>query len=303
MTALATGPEAATRKRSRPMSAGGCVAVSVLLLAALIVGFLGYLFTASGIQEQGAQSRLYSTFATELGQDIGPLGPTGPGAPVAVLDIASIGVRNLVVVEGTTPENLTAGPGHLRNTPLPGQLGLSVIYGRRATFGAPFAGLHRLRLGDKITAYTQQGKSVYKVVAIGDSQEPVKDTTLNRLALLTASSPDVPAFYLEVDADLVTTAHNGPVQMLPSHSARPSEALVAKRSRRPCADHDLGPRARDRGGQRRLRSCPLVALAGLPDCWQHRRCWRSSGTCMRRRRRPPCRTSTDAETEPLMRAY
>jgi sortase A len=185
----------------------------VLLLAALIVGFLGYLFTASGIQEQGAQSRLYSTFATELGQDIGPLGPTGPGAPVAVLDIASIGVRNVVVVEGTTPENLTAGPGHLRNTPLPGQLGLSVIYGRRATFGAPFAGLHRLRLGDKITAYTQQGKSVYKVVAIGDSQEPVKDTTLNRLALLTASSPDVPAFYLEVDADLVTTAHNGPVQM------------------------------------------------------------------------------------------
>jgi sortase A len=31
--------------------------------------------------------------------------------------------------------------------------------------------------------------------------------------LLTASSPDVPAYYLEVDADLVTTAHNGPVQM------------------------------------------------------------------------------------------
>ncbi len=117
------------------------------------------------------------------------------------------------MVEGTTPENLTAGPGHLRNTPLPGQLGLSVIYGRRATFGAPFAGLDRLRLGDKITTYTQQGKSVYKVVAIGDSQHPVKDTTLNRLALLTASSPDVPAYYLEVDADLVTTAHNGPVQM------------------------------------------------------------------------------------------
>jgi sortase A len=210
---IATGEEATTRSQARPVSAGRCVAVSVLLLAALIVGFLAYLFTASGIQEQGAQSRLYSTLATELGQDIGPLGPTRPGAPVAVLDIPSIGVRGLVVVEGTTPENLTAGPGHLRNTPLPGQLGLSVIYGRRATFGAPFAGLDRLRLGDKITTYTQQGKAVYKVVAIGDSQQPVKDTTLNRLALLTASSPDVPAFYLEVDADLVTAAHNGPVQM------------------------------------------------------------------------------------------
>jgi sortase A len=214
VTALvATGPDASTGRQARPVSPGRCVAASVLLLAALIVGFLGYLLAASGIQEQGAQSRLYSTFATELGQDIGPLGPTKPGAPVAVLDIPNIGIRNLVVVEGTTPQNLTAGPGHLRNTPLPGQLGLAVIYGRRATFGAPFAQLDRLRLGDKITAYTQQGKSVYKVVAIGDSQHPVKDTTLNRLALLTASSPDVPAYYLEVDADLVTTAHNGPVQM------------------------------------------------------------------------------------------
>lgn len=214
MTALVTTGEGATTKSpSRPVSVGRCAAASVLLLAALIGGFLAYLFAGSGIQEQGAQSRLYSTFATELGQDVGPLGPTRLGAPVAVLDIASIGVRNLVVVEGTTAENLTAGPGHLRNTPLPGQLGLSVIYGRRATFGAPFAGLDRLRVGNEITTYTQQGKSVYKVVAIGDSQHPVKDTTLNRLALLTASSPDVPAYYLEVDADLVTTAHNGPVQM------------------------------------------------------------------------------------------
>jgi sortase A len=214
VTALvATGPDASTGSQARPVSPGRCVAVSVLLLAALIVGFVAYLLTASGIQEQGAQSRLYSTFATELGQDIGPLGPTKPGAPVAVLDIPYIGIRNLVVVEGTAPQNLTAGPGHLRNTPLPGQLGLAVIYGRRAAFGAPFAQLDRLRLGDKITAYTQQGRSVYKVVAIGDSQHPVRDTTLNRLALLTASSPDVPAYYLEVDADLITTARNGPVQM------------------------------------------------------------------------------------------
>jgi sortase A len=119
----------------------------------------------------------------------------------------------VVVVEGTSPEDLTLGPGHVRNTPLPGQLGLSVIYGRRATFGAPFARLDSLKLGDKITVITQQGRSVYKVVAIGDSQHPVKDPTLNRLVLLTASSAVVPAFYVEVDADLITTVHDGPVAM------------------------------------------------------------------------------------------
>jgi sortase A len=207
------------QSRARPdvtalqMSPARCVAVSVLLLALLVVGFVGYVLGVSGIQEASAQHRLYSTLAGELSQDIGPLGPTRPGAPVAVLDIPRAGISNLVVVEGTSPEDLTAGAGHLRNTPLPGQLGLSVIFGRRVTFGAPFARLASMKPGDEITAITQQGKSVYKVVAIGDSQHPVLDQTLNRLALLTASSPNVPAFYLEVDADLVSTVHNGPVQM------------------------------------------------------------------------------------------
>lgn len=214
MTALATtDQQAGSGRQASQISPVRCAAVSVLLLAVLIVGFVAYLLGASAIQEAGAQSRLYNSFAGELSQDIGPLGPATPGRPVAVLDIQSIGVRNLVVVEGTSPENLTLGPGHLRNTPLPGQLGLSVIYGRRATFGAPFAKIGQIRLGAKITTITQQGRSEYKVVAVGDSQHPVKDSSQNRLALLTANSPDVPAYYVDVDADLVTSAHNGPVQM------------------------------------------------------------------------------------------
>jgi len=220
---IATGQE--TRGRvGGAVSPVRCAAVSLLLLAALAVGFVGYLVLASGIQETAAQSRLFSTLRTELGQDIGPLGPTSPGNPVAVLDIPGIGIHDMVVVEGTSPEDLTLGPGHLRDTPLPGQLGLSVIYGRRVTFGAPFARLGEIRLGDTITAFTQQGKAVYKVVAVGDSQHPVKDTTLNRLALLTASSPSVPSYYLEVDADLVSAVHNGPVQL---PAIGPSEVALA----------------------------------------------------------------------------
>jgi sortase A len=214
MTAIASsGQQTTAGGRPASISPARCVAASLLLLAVLIVGFVAYLLGVSGIQEAGAQSRLYTTLAAQLGQDIGPLGPTSPGAPVAVMDIPSIGMRDLVVVEGTSPENLTLGPGHLRNTPLPGQLGLSVIYGRRATFGAPFGRLDLLEPGAQIIAITQQGKSVYKVVAIGDSQHPVKDTKLNRLALLTSSSTEVPSYYLEVDADLVSAVHNGPVQM------------------------------------------------------------------------------------------
>ncbi len=218
MTAIASPAEAPARSGgpTGQISIVRCAAASMLVLALLLLGFVGYLFGLSGIQESGAQARLYTTFRYELGQDLGPLGPSGPlgrtalGAPVAVLDIPSIGMHDLVVVQGTAPEQLTAGPGHLRNTPLPGQVGLSVIYGRRATFGAPFGKLGQLKPGDEITAITQQGKFVYKVAAIGDSQHPVHDSSLNRLALLTASSSLVPSYYLEVDADLVSTPQSGP---------------------------------------------------------------------------------------------
>lgn len=228
MTATLAGQRQQSPGRpARPVSPVRCVAVSLLLLAALIAGFVIYLLAASGIQEAAAQSRLLTTLRYELSQDIGPLGPSRPGTPVAVLDIPSIGVHNMVVVSGTSPEDLTLGPGHLRDTPLPGQLGLSVIYGRRATFGAPFARLDVIRPGATITTITQQGTSVYRVVAVGDSQHPVRDPTLSRLTLLTASSARVPSYYLEVDADLLSAPRNGPVQL---PAIGPSEAALGSDS-------------------------------------------------------------------------
>jgi sortase A len=116
----------------------------------------------------------------------------------------------MVVVEGTSAENLTLGPGHLRDTPLPGQGGISVIYGRRATFGAPFSRLAQLRPGDKITAITGQGKSSYTVEALGDSHRLIDDPAPNRLLLLTAGSSTVPTYYVYVDADLTSTVQPSP---------------------------------------------------------------------------------------------
>jgi sortase A len=217
--ALAAGPAAGGRRPGagprqplRVVIIRG-VATSLLLLALLIIGFAGYLFGASNIQEASAQHRLYTTLARQLGKEIGPLGPVPPGRPVAIMNIPEIGMKNVVVVEGTTGEDMTRGPGHVRSTPLPGQLGASVIYGRRETFGAPFGRLGELRPGDTIGVITQQGTSQYRVAAIGDSQHPVEDSDLNRLVLLTASSRDVPAYFLEIDADLTSKVSNGPVQL------------------------------------------------------------------------------------------
>lgn len=183
------------------------VGLGLTLLGGFLLGFAVYLYGLSGVQEARSQTTLYSTLRIELANEIAPLGVTTPGAPVALLDIPSIGVRNMVIVEGTSPENLTLGPGLRRDSPLPGQAGVSEVYGRRATFGAPFGRLADLRRGDKILVITGQGASSYTVAALGDSSHLVEDPAPNRLILLTAGSPDIPTYFTYVDADLTSAAH------------------------------------------------------------------------------------------------
>jgi sortase A len=187
--------------------------VGLLLLAVVILGFAGYLYGVSRVQEGRSQAILYQQLQRELGQINGataPLGPTAPGSPMAILDIPSIGMRDVVVVEGTSPENLTLGPGHLRDTPYPGQAGVSEIFGRRVTFGGPFARLGQIRPGAIIQAITGQGAATYRVAAVANSSVRIVDAAPNRLLLFTASSPTVPGYYVAVDARLTIAAKPGP---------------------------------------------------------------------------------------------
>jgi sortase A len=214
-------PPAARPKASRASdNAVRSVGVALTLLAVAILGFVGYLYFLSGVQEARAQTTLYARLQGELGQAIAPAGPAipghpvtpaslgaVPGDPVALLDIQAIHVNNMVVVEGTSPENLTLGPGHLRDTPLPGQAGISVIFGRRATFGGPFGNLPELSKGDLITTITSQGQARYEVIAVSDSSKPVPFSELpNQLLLLTADSKIAPVHYIEVEAKLLSSA-------------------------------------------------------------------------------------------------
>jgi sortase A len=141
---------------------------------------------------------------------LGPTGPVTPGTAVAVLTIPAIGMRNVVVVEGTSPEDLMLGPGHVRNTPLPGQGGVSEIYGRRAMFGAPFGRLPQLGIGDTIKVATGQGTSTYRVTAFGSSSRLVQNPAPNQLILLTAGSAAVPTYFTYIDADLTSAAQPEP---------------------------------------------------------------------------------------------
>jgi LPXTG-site transpeptidase (sortase) family protein len=193
---------------------------ALTLLAALLLAFAAHLTVLGHIEHAHAQQAGYDKLRYELANSVAPVGPRDAdgrplalGAPVAVLHIPSIGLRE-VVFQGTTSGVLTKGPGHLRNTPMPGQPGTSTVLGRQWGYGSPFHHLGELRAGDTITVTTGQGQQQYRVTGVrqaGDPAPAVLHTGQGRLTLITATGGlYTPHGVLRVDADLVSDVQPGP---------------------------------------------------------------------------------------------
>jgi sortase A len=206
--------------------------------------YLIELTVLGGLRHDRDQARLAALFRLELAQGkdaqghdlIAPVGPfddagqpLAAGAPVALLEIPRLSVRE-VVVEGTTSGTLMSGPGHRRDTPLPGQAGTSVIAGRRATYGGPFGPIDKLSAGDRILVTTGQGKNSFTVIGVrraGDQIPPALTPGHGRLTLVTTDGPELaPTDALRVDADLVSETQPWPAQ-LPSRALPPADAIMA----------------------------------------------------------------------------
>jgi sortase A len=103
--------------------------------------------------------------------------------------IKGAGLDPLVVVEGTSSKDLQTGPGHYRSTPLPGQPGTSLIYGRATSFGGPFAHISSMRQGEKLTVVTDQGTFTYQVLEVrhgGQLAPPLMKAGEGRMVLVSA---------------------------------------------------------------------------------------------------------------------
>lgn len=213
------------------------IASVLIILSILTLGFLANLLIVSQLVHARDQEVLYSDFRSELANAVAPVGQLdvsgallAPGMPVAVLEIPDIGMKE-VVVEGTTSSVTQSGPGHKRDTVLPGQAGTSVIYGRQAAFGGPFGQLEVLQPGMAIVATTGQGVAEYVVTGVrrpGDPIPPALEQGQGRLTLVTALGPRfMPTDLLRVDADLVTPAQPTPPRVLTAASLAPAEQAMA----------------------------------------------------------------------------
>lgn len=143
------------------------------------------LLVLGGYSQAREQSLLYRDFRVDLASATAPLGPdVAPGTAVALLKIPRLGVEQ-VVVEGTASGDLLAGPGHRRDTPMPGQSGTSVVYGRSSTYGGPFGELTRLSVGETLNTVTAQGEKLWKVIGVRYAGDPLPQPAEEGRARLT----------------------------------------------------------------------------------------------------------------------
>ncbi|MFC6357151.1 sortase [Luethyella okanaganae] len=197
---------------------------AVLTVSLLLLAFATHVAVLSAFQHHREQQIGYGQLRTSLAKAETPVGQLDlngqlvtPGTPVALVEIPAIGLSE-VVREGTTGQTLRSGPGHRRDTVMPGQPGTSVILGRQSSYGGPFGGLSRLAPGDEITITTGQGTNSYRVFGLrhaGDPQpEPLRKGQ-GRLELLTADGLALfPTGVLRIDAELTSAVQKAPTRVL-----------------------------------------------------------------------------------------
>ena len=230
-------PLGAVRRAVREVGLG-LVTAGVVLLA-----FVAYQLVGTNFAEEHNQQQLATTFQRALSRStadtptvtppgatpVAPGAPTPaaptrtapiqtapipvPGAPITEavdhLVIPKIGV-NSYVVEGVDESDLQHGPGHYRQTVLPGEVGNAAIAGHRTTYGAPFFRLDELAIGDPIQVTgTQNGHFTYlvdRMEVVDPSDVGVLDNTPNVAELtLTTCNPR-----FEASSRLVVVARLSP---------------------------------------------------------------------------------------------
>lgn len=159
------------------------------MLAVVCLWVFVQLLLLGDLKHDRAQDLLYDQFRTDVATATAPVGPVAPvGEPVALVRIPALGLEE-VVVEGTASGDLRVGPGHQRNTVLPGQDGTSVVMGRAATYGGPFAGITGLQPGDEIEVVVAQGTRTFTVLGVRRTGDPLpqpREPGVARLVLATA---------------------------------------------------------------------------------------------------------------------
>ena len=147
----------------------------------IVLLFVVYELFITDLMTDQRQEELTDELVQNWENDDPTLGPDLPGGglsqiPIgdgfAFIRIPALGADYVrVVVEGTTTDALTQGPGHYVDSAMPGELGNFSLAGHRTGKGSPFIDLDVLAPGDAVVIETADTYFTYRVLgdpATGD---------------------------------------------------------------------------------------------------------------------------------------
>ncbi len=166
------------------MSKVGLLAYSLMVCGIVLVIYV----SAQYLGMYRDQRQLEREWAQQQQAPANSTSPLPAGAPSDRLTRILIPKINLdvVVVEGTSYRDLMKGPGHIRNTAYPGQIGNSVISAHRDTF---FRNIYELKKGD-VVEVRRNGETYHyevtgKKIVDPDDVSVIRPSKDARLTLIT----------------------------------------------------------------------------------------------------------------------
>jgi len=140
----------------------------------IVLLFVVYELFITDLMTDQRQEELTDELVQNWENDDPTLGPDLPGGglsqiPIgdgfAFIRIPALGADYVrVVVEGTTTDALTQGPGHYVDSAMPGELGNFSLAGHRTGKGSPFIDLDVLAPGDAVVIETADTYFTYRVL-------------------------------------------------------------------------------------------------------------------------------------------
>lgn len=160
------------RTTTRPRAVVRAVAAACFMLLLLVAG-CATPSDAGPSQNDSTSSASSAPAAVAPTDDVAAQSSSAPGSPPARLEIGAIGVDSDVMGLGLRPDGSMEVPaggfpaGWYTGSPVPGQLGPSIVAGHVDWGGSPgvFYRLRDLEQGDDVTVVSQDGTTVRFVVS------------------------------------------------------------------------------------------------------------------------------------------
>ena len=224
------------RPRPNPRQARWWIGVVWLVLSVVLLGFVAHVALFGVLQHARNQAAGYDELRTSLAKAETPLGQldlhknlVAPGTPIALIEIPKLALTE-VVRQGTSSDVTRLGVGHRRDTPLPGQAGISILFGRQSAYGGPFGSLAALVPGDTISVTTGQETRTFTVFGLRRPGDPLPEklaANAGRLELVTADGPALASSgVLYVDASLKGKPAETPGSVLAERALDPDEKVM-----------------------------------------------------------------------------